>query len=264
MSFYSVLNQIFYPYKKFDDPDMIQDLEKWMFVPLVDLKSDLVELPIVEKKLEPVLTLEPEIKPKEQRAFTPKKQDTLFWCAYVVHHGEAEYWLIGNKYKNTELSEKQKVIEYIQKNKTAFKTAYPKLTNVKIQEIMSELMLDKKTSLQTFMALCVFYKFHAIITCKNTYLEFAPTLNNTDIPIFLFIRSDDGHFSFKPLETKGDVDSIKSTHVPIESDPEKPLKAASNYKMEDLKQMAETLGIQVGEKWKKADYYESLMKRCSW
>jgi len=264
MSFYSVLNQIFYPYKKFDDPAMIESLEKWMFVPLVDLKSDLIEIPIVEEKLESVLNLvlEPEIKPKEQRAFSPKKQDTLFWCSYVANYGESEYWLIGNKYKNAELSEKQKVIEYIQKDKTAFKSSYPKLTNVKIQEIMSELMLDKKTSLQTFMALCVFYKFHAIITSKNTYIEFSPTLNNTDIPIFLFIRSDDGHFSFKSLETKGDVDHIKSTHVLIDSDPEKPLKAASNYKMEDLKHMAETLGIEPGDKWKKADYYESLMKRC--
>jgi len=270
MAFYSVLNQIFYPYKKFDDASMIESLEKWMFVPLVDLKSDLIEVPIVvaEQTIESVSIVEPETKPeiksKEQLAFSPKKQDTLFWCAYAAHHGEAEYWLIGNKYKNAEISEKQKVIEFVQKDKAAFKTAYPKLTNVKIQEIMSELMLDKKTSLQTFMALCVFYKFHAIITCKNTYLEFTPTLCNTDVTTFLFIRSDDGHFSLKQLETKADIDSIKATHVRIESDPEKPLKAASNYKMEDLKQMVEIIGIEPGEKWKKADYYESLLKRCSW
>jgi hypothetical protein len=278
MAFYSVLNQIFYPYKKFDDPTMLESLEKWMFVPIVEVKSNIVEVPIIEVKhhietvsivepvltLDPVLKLKPEKKPREQPLFSPKKQDTLFWCSYVANYGEAEYWLIGNKYKNAELSEKQKVIEFVQKDKAAFKMAYPKLTNVKIQEIMSELMLDKKTSLQTFMALCVFYKFHAIITCKNTYLEFTPSLSNTDIPTFLFIRSDDGHFSLKQLETKADIDSIKSTHVRIESDPEKPLKAASNYKMEDLKQMAETLGIQPGEKWKKADYYESLMKRCGW
>ena len=270
MAFYSVLNQIFYPYKKFDDASMIESLEKWMFVPLVDLKSDLIEVPIVvaEQTIESVSIVEPETKPeiksKEQLAFSPKKQDTLFWCAYAAHHGEAEYWLIGNKYKNAEISEKQKVIEFVQKDKAAFKTAYPKLTNVKIQEIMSELMLDKKTSLQTFMALCVFYKFHAIITCKNTYLEFTPTLCNTDVTTFLFIRSDDGHFSLKQLETKADIDSIKSTHIRIESDPEKPLKAASNYKMEDLKQMVEIIGIEPGEKWKKADYYESLLKRCSW
>jgi hypothetical protein len=34
--------------------------------------------------------------------------------------------------------------------------------------------------------------------------------------------------------------------------------------MEDLKKMAETLGIETGEKCKKADYYESLIKRCGW
>lgn len=264
MAFYSVLNQIFYPYKKFDDPAMIESLEKWMFVPIIELKSDLVEIPISETV--PIVEPEkkPEIIPKEQRAFSPKKQDTLFWCAYVANHGEAEYWMIGNKYKNAELSEKQKVVEFIQKDKAAFKTAYHKITNVKIQEIMSELMLDKKTSLDTFMALCIFYKFHAILTYKQTYLEFRPNVTNSDIPMFLFIRSDDGHFSFQSLENKEEISNIKSTHIPVESDPTKPLKAASNYKMEDLKQMAETLGVQPGDKWKKADYYESISRRCCW
>jgi hypothetical protein len=261
---------------------MIQDLEKWMFVPLVELKS---EVPIIEENLDPVLTLDISQKldpvltldsvlkldashkldkesivkpePKEHRSFSPKKQDTLFWCAYVANYGEAEYWLIGNKYKNTEISEKQKVIEFIQKNKASFKAAYPKLTNVKIQEIMSELMLDKKTSLKTFMALTVFYKFHAILTHNKTYIEFCP---NLDGPTFLFNQSDDGHYSFKSLETKADVDSIKSTHILIDSDPEKPLKAASNYKMEDLKQMAETLGIQL-EKKKKTELYDTILNK---
>lgn len=267
MAFYSVLNQIFYPYKKFDDPAMIESLEKWMFVPIVDLKSDLVEIPVseVEQIIESVSIVEPEKKPeiihKEQRAFSPKKQDTLFWSAYVANHGEAEYWLIGNKYKNAELSEKQKVIEFIQKDKAAFKRAYHKISNVKIQEIMSELMLDKKTSIQTFMALCVFYKFHAIFTYNKTYFEFIPNLSNIDIPTFLFIRSADGHFSFKSLENKEDINVIKSTHILIESDPEKPLKAASNYKMEDLKQMVDILGIHPGEKWKKSELYDEILKK---
>lgn len=266
MTFYSVLNQIFYPYKKFDDPAMIESLEKWMFIPLKetsdrDLKSDLLEIPA---SIVSIVEPEPEIKPREQRAFSPKKQDTLFWCAYVAYHGEAEYWLIGNKYKNTELSEKQKVIDFIQKNKTGFKSAYPKMTNVKIQEIMSELMLDKKTSLKTFMSLCVFYKFHAILTYNKTYIVCAPHLEDSTRPIFLFIRSDDGHFSFKPLETKEDVDEIKTTHILVESDPSKPLKAASNYKIDDLKHMANILGIAIGEKQKKQEIYDEILKKIKY
>jgi hypothetical protein len=102
------------------------------------------------------------------------------------------------------------------------------------------------------------------LTYKQTYLEFKPILANSDMPTFLFIRSEDGHFSFQSLENKEEIANIKSTHIHVESDPTKPLKAASNYKMEELKNMAETLRIEPGEKWKKADYYESISRRCCW
>lgn len=267
MAFYSVLNQIFYPYKKFDDPVMIESLEKWMFVPIVELKSDLLEIPIslADHRTDTVSIVEPEIKPKGQNAFSPKKQDTLFWCAYVANHGEAEYWMIGNKYKNTELLEKQKVIDFIQKNKTGFKIAYPKITNVKIQEIMSEIMLDKITSLGTFMALCLFYKFHAILNYNKTYLEFSPNIKQDEIPTHLFVRNKDGHFSFQTLETIDEINDIKMKNIKVEKDPlVKPLKSISSYKVDELLNMANKLGIEIEEKSKKQEIYEQISNKCMW
>jgi hypothetical protein len=263
MAFFSVLNQIFYPYKKFDDPAMIESLEKWMFVPIVNLKTDTVEairivecVPIIDV---PVITI------KEKRIFSPKKQDTLFWCAYVANHGEAEYWLIGTKYKNTELSEKQKVIEFIQNDKATFKAAYPKITNVKIQETMSEIMLDKITSLGTFMALCLFYKFHAILNYNKTYLEFSPNIKQDKIPIYLFVRNKDGHFSFQILETIDEINDIKMKNIKVEKDPfVKPLKSISSYKIDELLNMAKKLGIEIEEKSKKQEVYEKISNKCMW
>jgi hypothetical protein len=79
----------------------------------------------------------------------------------------------------------------------------------------------------------------------------------------LFIRSNDGYYSFKQVNNE-DINDIKSTHILIESDPEKPLKAASNYKIEDLKQMSEIIGIQTIEKLKKAELYDEILKKIKY
>ena len=221
---YSLLNQIFYPYKKFDDVESISSLEPWMFFTLScneNVKIETVPCESEPRNIEPPGTQsiipvtkfnerrggvwnpasrdsdegEPRVPPKEN-SFQPiipvtkfnerqgggkgeprvPPNDTLFWAAYTVFHGEAGYWVIGNKYKNTEIAEKQKIIDSIRT--TGFlKRAYSKISNVRVQEIMSELMLDKKTSWNTFMAICAFYKFRALVIRGKTYMEFSPNVD---------------------------------------------------------------------------------------
>jgi hypothetical protein len=135
----SYLNQIFYPHNKFDD--CLDALEPWMLTH--DKLQDNVQGHVVspsgiaqtEEPQTTVLTVKKQI-------FSPVKTDTLFWCAYVVNKGEAEYEMIGNRYKNAEIEEKQKMIDFIKKNPDAIKSSF-KITGVKMKEIMSELMMDK-------------------------------------------------------------------------------------------------------------------------
>jgi hypothetical protein len=303
---YSLLNQIFYPYKKFDDVESISSLEPWMFFTLScneNVKIEMVpceseppgtqsiipvtkfnESAIRENSFQPIQQYPPGTQEKynsfhpritERRggvwnAGFPMKgsgrvppSDTLFWAAYTVFHGEAGYWVIGNKYKNTEIAEKQKIIDSIRT--TGFlKRAYSKISNVRVQEIMSELMLDKKTSWNTFMAICAFYKFRALVIRGKTYMEFSPNADDL-MGIYLFYKNEDGHISVDLTAIGADKEAeIRNSHLKIDCDEAKPLKAASNYKMEELNEMARILGLEMesGVKVKKADLYDKILEKC--
>ncbi len=187
--------------------------------------------------------------------------DSIFWSAYTVFHGEAAYWVIGNRHRNEEIAEKQKIMEAIRSSKpNLLKRAFPKMTNVKIQEILSELMMDKKTSWYTFMALCAFYKFKAIVVSGKTMLDFSPEGDSTGT--YLFTMTMDGHASVDLTAISEEKElEIRNTHVLLDSNPEKRMKSASTYKMEDLKEMANTLEIVCGEKWKKTELYDAILEK---
>ena len=80
----SFLNQIFYKNNKFDDGDELSKLEGWMFTR--EKVEQWNSKKVVEPDIHVPLPVTPIQKPKINR-FTPTKQDTLFWCAYVAHHG---------------------------------------------------------------------------------------------------------------------------------------------------------------------------------
>jgi len=206
---------------------------------------------------------EPGVPPKPKKhIFSPTKTDTLFWCAYTINKGEAEYEMIGNRYKNAEIEEKQKMIDFIKKNPDAIKSSF-KITAVKMKEIMSELMMDAKTSWTAFLAMCVYYKFNAIVCYKKTYLDFfVKGAEHTH----LFHRDDSGHISVDTNELDEDeIKDIRNSKIHLGQNPEKPLKAASHYKMDDLAEIAEKLGVTCGQnKWKKADWYDAIIKELEW
>ena len=273
------LHQIFYQHKKFDTSASCRDLEAWM---LIDRYRSFSEVPGPVDVQEDVLTIDREpsypqtVRPLTTLAkadfFLPKKEDTLFWCAYVLHHGEGEYRMIGNRYRNVEIQEKQRILDYIRANTAEFKTSGsgngPKITNVCIQEIQAELMINKKTSWMTFWMMCVFYRFHALVVYDKTYLECNPRCSDPSPSIYRFTRSKDGHISLQltPL-TEEEAETIRSSHIRVEllrSD--QPLRAISNYKVVELEAMANTLGLpdKGSAKMKKADLYEAIVEKCTW
>jgi len=250
----SYLNQIFYPHNKFDD--CLNELEPWM------LTADKIKTVVSEsEEKRSFVPLIPVVQSKKQ-IFAPTKTDTLFWCAYIIGKGEAEYNMIGNRYKNAEIEEKHKMIDFMKKNPDSIKSSF-KIAAVKMKEIMSELMMDKKTSWSAFLVMCVYYKCSAIVCYKKTYLEFC--VKDAE-HIYLFHRDDLGHISVDTTELdENEIKDICNSKIHLGNSPEKPLKAASHYKMEDLLAMAEKLGIACGQnKWKKSDWYEEILKELSW
>jgi hypothetical protein len=294
----SMLNQIFYPYKKFD-AENIGLLVPWMLTrvsltkleeqPLAKVEEQpsakLVEQPLTKLGEQPLAKVEEQpsaeakqpltelveqentMSPTNQRVhsmFSPNKTDTLFWCIYTIFHGESAYHMIGNRFRNTEIEEKQRVMEHIKKNADIFRGSvqHTKITKVAVQEILSDLMLNKKTSWQTFAALCYYYKINAIITYNKTYYE---CISTQEYPIYQFTRTPDGHISVDtdPL-TQETIDTIRQSHIVLEYT--KTIKSIGTYKVQDLLSMANVLDIvePVNAKWKKADWYQAIADRCLW
>jgi len=285
----SFLNQIFYQHNKFDNPASISILDQWMLTTETKkriLLSDEPPLTIlsenVQKEEQTIIGYKqptPENLVKDilqptvlSSSFAPEKEDTLFWCTYAIHHGHSDYLCIGNKYKNAEIQEKQLMIEFIKSNASAFKKCNYKISQVRVQEYMSELMINKKTTFQTFLVMCIYYKIHAFIVYGNTFMDFSPILPSTELDrvyeTYIFTRTQDGHFSvdLTPLSTE-QMKYIRETKIQLERSEDKPLKAVSNFKMSDLELMATKLNIVLPAtmtKWKKDELYSEITKKCTW
>jgi len=273
------LNQILYKNKKFDSFDTIQLLQPFMYKkenimvdtitvdsPLIVAINPIINNPIINSTIH------------TSNIIHPKCTDTLFWCMYIAKNGYSEYLTIGQKYRNVEIENKQQMIETIKQNpsilkngsslktESSLKTSSRKITNVAIQEIMAELMIDKKTSMKTFYAMCVLNELNMYIvdTTTKTYLSFSNAVDTLS-KSYIIYRSVEGFFSVDIEEKQPDqLNQILSELFELEHG-ERPIKAISAYKMSDLETISKKLGLWTdNKKAKKQDMYNEILVKCIW
>lgn len=260
------LNQIFYPHNKFDT---IRCLEPYMLNetilqnrPSKKMMDDACD-PLPNEELETQLHTQPTHK---SYIFSPRNTDTLFWCAYVLHHGEAEYNMIGKKFKTMEIQEKQRILEHLNGNREIIKSTLKqydyKWSNVRFQETQSELMLDKKTSWSAFHAMCIFYKLNAILVQDDIYMEFK---TNDIEPYYKLMRNVDGFVSVDTSAiSSNDYQQIVNRKFRIDYGSDKLLKGISTYKIPELEEIARKLGLVLQQdKPKKSDWYNAILEKLN-
>jgi hypothetical protein len=189
--------------------------------------------------------------------------DSLFWCLYIIHHGYAEYKQIGHNYGVKELEEKQKVSEFIKKNTASVKRTNYKLTNIAIQEVLSEFMtiqIKKQVSYPCFIALCVYYNINIILIEENgkSLLEF---INDTNNKTFVIYKMKTGKYKINvdPLDPDA-ISEFKTKYIVLYSYL-KPLKPIATYTVEDLTIMLTKLGNREEQKkYKKQDLYQAIIQ----
>jgi len=243
---HTYLNQIFYIPKKFDD---LNCLSKYM------LSHDVL------KTYTQINILEPTIE-KRIELFKPRQTDTLFWGLYVIHHSISEYHMIQNKHKNKEMEEKQTILSFMQQNNDSIKTAAKqfgnKLSQIRLKEIQSELLLDKNTSNYVFFVMCIYYKINAVIQNESTYMHFHTGSSDT----YLFTRQKHAYETDLTPITPDQLQNIQATSLLIPFDQEKPLKGMTGYKVNDLEKMADKLHISY-ENSKKLDLYNAILVKLT-
>jgi len=208
---------------------------------------------------------------RSPKLFVSHQEDTLFWAIYIHMYGYGAYLQIGNKYKNAELEEKHKIMMHLKANMPTYKMGVMdhKMTNVDMQEVQSELMTNRKTSLLTLYVLCVYYKIPLTLVKEVRegfvlYHEFCPREQSTD-SVNIYYR----HGKYGLYMEEGGPVFDKATAFRMESI-YKPLRAVSSYKVAELENLFDTIvkpeltAEEVAVKRKKGDVYEAIVQRCLW
>ena len=113
------------------------------------------------------VTYEKEVLIKKPSIFIPREKDTLFWCFYLMKHGDVKYEMLEHKNILTEKNLKIEYVEKIRKEKQTVKTyKFATLTHIE-NNLANENQLDVKT----FLTLCAIENLNILFVKNKTYYE---------------------------------------------------------------------------------------------
>jgi hypothetical protein len=199
-------------------------------------------------------------------------QDKLFWIFYKIVNNFVDSDLETINSFKVMKDFKFSVVEKLRSQKNVLK-------NFKISKLFVEddLTNNEKISFKTFHALCILYLINVIILRTNyTYCvlctnndEKAYNLQNYKVLQISDVKMN-AHFNNFDVQlmnssfTEEELQKCLTTYFAIENI-EKPLKAFSSYKLDDLTTIAKKLDVSSyddnGKKRKKQDLYESILQK---
>jgi len=269
----TIFHQIFFQNKKFDEPYQLNILEpyifrKWPDVNPVQSIREIISEPPPKPEIPEIIPNKPVTEPVKdpQSWHLPRRADNLFWSIYIGLYGFKTYQQIAHHYGNTEIEEKQKMMEKMKKSPGTVKTGGKKITKVLFQEIMSDFMTNKRVTMDMLMMFSMYYNKRILVINVDEqhlpdrmYMEFGEESGD---PIVLYKRGKTDYsveLSENADELKQKIDGMCGTLFKFDCF-DSPLKAISNYKTEELMAMTGPLKIvwETGKKYKKPEIYAKI------
>uniref|UniRef100_A0A6C0I3M2 Uncharacterized protein n=1 Tax=viral metagenome TaxID=1070528 RepID=A0A6C0I3M2_9ZZZZ len=220
---------------------------------------------VVENKVESVVVVENKLKPIINTILPKNRNDSLFWCLYILHFGYNDYIQVSRNYGVRSLEVKKQVGDWLTKFPNALKLTNYKVTKASIQEIISEcITCQKETSMLSLLAILAHFKMNLfIIDAKERFLlEFIGGCH--DGPTYLIQKGGRSNYSIVGDRlTDNDKKYWKEKCLCLHHY-EKPLQTISHYKVDDLHSIINKLNIKLeeGKKYKKQDLYLLLWNEC--
>ena len=198
--------------------------------------------------------------------FYPRKKDGLFWCFYIMKYGMDAYNELYEK-DVTIVVEKKIKIEWIEilRNKRGVLKQH---RTAPLAHIENALLNEHKIDIKTFIALCVVENLSLMYVHNKTYYEmnvYADIDKEIATPqVHVIIQKD------QPLKygivmdalTEYSPQKIRSTYYKIDNI-NKPLKAISSYKYDELYDICDKLNIlqklDQGKRTTKQILYEGIV-----
>jgi len=180
----------------------------------------------------------------------PKSYDQLFWCFYIFHKGIDQYNMVQNNIFSVEKEMKFEFVNLLRSNKELLKQL--KLTRIGVE---SELVNDKRISIDVFFLLCIYHKIDIMYIHNAFYYEVINSDRTPNIVVFnknnYMIDTRQNEIDYYRLNLCK-MDSIKRFIKPI-----------SAYKIDDLQNFAMKLNIAIedpsGKRCKKQDIYDMIL-----
>jgi hypothetical protein len=223
------------------DASGIVGLEKYMFFHLPDeevlRESNVASLEIVSKEVEE--------KPMMQK-------DALFWIMYIHIYSKCAYDEI-TRYTNTMMEEKQKIAHFFNERPNAMKNVNIKITKSKCKELVSELMINNDITMETLHALAIFYKRKVVVYNDIVSYSIEPHDYDDTADVIQIRKKNKDYYMHDSVAKIDDLFAIERYDAP--------LKAISNYKVDELRNISKRLGI-TPEKNDKQSHYIEIVKRC--
>jgi len=180
----------------------------------------------------------------------PKSHDQLFWCFYIFHKGYDEYMSIQNNCFTVEKQFKFDFVDIIRLNKPLLKQL--KLTRTVVE---SELVNDKRISIDVFFLLCIYYKLNCVYIHNAFYYEVGVSTASPNIVVY-----NKGEYMIDT--NKNDIEYYRLNFCKMESI-KRFIKPISAYKADDLHQFAIKLNIALedgnNKRRKKQDLYDTIL-----
>ena len=187
--------------------------------------------------------------------FFPKEKDKLFWCFYIMKNGLEEYKELG---QTNIVIEKKIKIEYIELLRTR-KALLKAHKMAPLSHVENALLNEFRIDMKTFLALCVCENLPMIYIHKSTYYELCldDEMGDSEEQNIHTITQFD-----EPLKhgySFGNKDNVKNLYKIDNLN--KPLKALSAYKLDELLDMCHKLGHKmVDKKETKQQLYEYIVQ----
>jgi len=192
----------------------------------------------------------------KKKLFIPYEKDKLFWCFYAMKNGHSAYEELQHRNIIVEKQMKIEYIEKIRKQKQLIKTY--KLST--LSNIEDNLANQHKIDVNTFLSLCVFENLNVLFIKKRTYYELLMN-DSADLHIIYLLENDNYGYE---LNYDNIAHNHKTNLYKIDNI-DKPIRAFSFYKLQDLIDICEKLQIkttntETNKSKTKNQLYESIIQ----
>ncbi len=188
------------------------------------------------------INIKNDVEIKNKNFYLPDQKDTLFWCFYNVYNKN----FIESKCFTIEKNFKINFVEIARKNKEIIK-----INKLKLNDIENDLVNNDKITKKTLLLLSIYYELNFIII--ENYIFYKIIGNIEDHPVNIIVLDKDKYKLYMGNETYN-YTAIEAYKI------DKPIKAISGYKVDELRDLAKKLDIDVKNKNKNIIYQDIIHK----